>query len=279
MKVFKFSGRFLMLIALGLATTISLSSDSCGSDDSPSSSSSSGGDNAGGNNNGGKNPSATARSLSISFNDNGLTNTDLITQGEVEHLKQVPIGEVTVTIEDLPTSVEELQKLKLPSEINSISDVPYFYPILLVAAINKMATDKQEAKAMVNFVSKGFSQETIMAKNYHFPSGGAADTYATDWSQLSTQYASYAEIRSYLDGATKSNSYSPRAPYTMTMELNTSSYSASDWDWFKFYIKSSLKSSQTEFTIWRYDSDKDGRLDSYFTTELLKLAHSVLPYK
>ncbi|MBQ1854433.1 MAG: hypothetical protein II136_05530 [Prevotella sp.] len=279
MKVFKFSGRFLMLIALGLATTISLSSDSCGSDDSPSSSSSSGGDNAGGNNNGGKNPSATARSLSISFNGSRLTNTDLITQGEVEHLKQVPIGEVTVTIEDLPTSVEELQKLKLPSDINSISDVPYFYPILLVAAINKMATDKQEAKAMVNFVSKGFSQETIMAKNYHFPSGGAADTYATDWSQLSTQYASYAEIRSYLDGATKSNSYSPRAPYTMTMELKTSSYSASDWDWFKFYIKSSLKSSQTEFTIWRYDSDKDGRLDSYFTTELLKLAHSVLPYK
>ena len=279
MKVFKFSGRFLMLCALGLATTISLSSDSCGSDDSPSSSSSSGGDNAGGNNNGGKNPSATARSLSISYNVNGLTNTDLITQGEVEHLKQVPIGVVTVTIEDLPTSVEELQKLKLPSDINSISDVPYFYPILLVAAINKMATDKEEAKAMVNFVSKGFSQETIMAKNYHFPSGGAADTYATDWSQLSTQYASYAEIRSYLDGATKSNSYSPRAPYTMTMELKTSSYSASDWDWFKFYIKSSLKSSQTEFTIWRYDSDKDGRLDSYFTTELLKLAHSVLPYK
>lgn len=279
MKVFKFSGRFLMLCALGLATTISLSSGSCGSDDSPSSSSSSGGDNAGGNNNGGNNPSATARSLSISFNGSRLTNTDLITQGEVEHLKQVPIGEVTVTIEDLPTSVEELQKLKLPSDINSISDVPYFYPILLVAAINKMATDKQEAKAMVNFVSKGFSQETIMAKNYHFPSGGAADTYATDWSQLSTQYASYAEIRSYLDGATKSNSYSPRAPYTMTMELKTSSYSASDWDWFKFYIKSSLKSSQTEFTIWRYDSDKDGRLDSYFTTELLKLAHSVLPYK
>ena len=279
MKRLKFSGRFLMLCALGLATTISLSSDSCGSDDSPSSSSSSGGDNAGGNNNGGKNPSATARSLSISYNVNGLTNTDLITQGEVEHLKQVPIGVVTVTIEDLPTSVEELQKLKLPSDINSISDVPYFYPILLVAAINKMATDKEEAKAMVNFVSKGFSQETIMAKNYHFPSGGAADTYATDWSQLSTQYASYAEIRSYLDGATKSNSYSPRAPYTMTMELNTSSYSASDWDWFKFYIKSSLKSSQTEFTIWRYDSDKDGRLDSYFTTELLKLAHSVLPYK
>ena len=279
MKVFKFSGRFLMLCALGLATTISLSSGSCGSDDSPSSSSSSGGDNAGGNNNGGKNPSATARSLSISYNVNGLTNTDLITQGEVEHLIQVPIGVVTVTIEDLPTSVEELQKLKLPSDINSISDVPYFYPILLVAAINKMATDKQEAKAMVNFVSKGFSQETIMAKNYHFPSGGAADTYATDWSQLSTQYASYAEIRSYLDGATKSNSYSPRAPYTMTMELKTSSYSASDWDWFKFYIKSSLKSSQTEFTIWRYDSDKDGRLDSYFTTELLKLAHSVLPYK
>lgn len=279
MKVFKFSGRFLMLIALGLATTISLSSGSCGSDDSPSSSSSSGGDNAGGDNNGGNNPSAQARSLSISYNDHGLTNTDLITQGEVEHLTQVPIGVVTVTIEDLPTSVEELQKLKLPSEINSISDVPYFYPILLVAAINKMATDKQEAKAMVNFVSKGFSQETIMAKNYHFPSGGAADTYATDWSQLSTQYASYAEIRSYLDGATKSNSYSPRAPYTMTMELNTSSYSASDWDWFKFYIKSSLKSSQTEFTIWRYDSDKDGRLDSYFTTELLKLAHSVLPYK
>ena len=268
-----------MLCALGLATTISLSSASCGSDDIPSSSSSSGGDNAGGNNNGGKNPSATARSLSISFNGSRLTNTDLITQGEVEHLKQVPIGEVTVTIEDLPTSVEELQKLKLPSDINSISDVPYFYPILLVAAINKMATDKQEAKAMVNFVSKGFSQETIMAKNYHFPSGGAADTYATDWSQLSTQYASYAEIRSYLDGATKSNSYSPRAPYTMTMELKTSSYSASDWDWFKFYIKSSLKSSQTEFTIWRYDSDKDGRLDSYFTTELLKLAHSVLPYK
>ena len=279
MKVFKFSGRFLMFIALGLATTISLSSDSCGSDDSPSSSSSSGGDNAGGDNNGGNNPSATARSLSISYNVNGLTNTDLITQGEVEHLKQVPIGVVTVTIEDLPTSVEELQKLKLPRGINSISDVPYFYPILLVAAINKMATDKEEAKAMVNFVSKGFSQETIMAKNYHFPSGGAADTYATDWSQLSTQYASYAEIRSYLDGATKSNSYSPRAPYTMTMELNTSSYSASDWDWFKFYIKSSLKSSQTEFTIWRYDSDKDGRLDSYFTTELLKLAHSVLPYK
>ena len=191
----------------------------------------------------------------------------------------MPIGVVTVTIEDLPTSVEELQKLKLPRGINSISDVPYFYPILLVAAINKMATDKEEAKAMVNFVSKGFSQETIMAKNYHFPSGGAADTYATDWSQLCTQYASYAEIRSYLDGATKSNSYSPRAPYTMTMELKTSSYSASDWDWFKFYIKSSLKSSQTEFTIWRYDSDKDGRLDSYFTTELLKLAHSVLPYK
>ena len=193
MKVFKFSGRFLMLCALGLATTISLSSGSCGSDDSPSSSSSSGGDNAGGG--GGNNPSATARSLSISYNDHGLTNnTDLITQGEVEHLTQVPIGVVTVTIEDLPTSVEELQKLKLPRGINSISDVPYFYPILLVAAINKMATDKEEAKAMVNFVSKGFSQETIMAKNYHFPSGGAADTYATDWSQLSTQYASYAEL-------------------------------------------------------------------------------------
>lgn len=95
-----------MLCALGLATTISLSSDSCGSDDSPSSSSSSGGDNAGGDNNGGNNPSAQARSLSISFNDHGLTNTDLITQGEVEHLKQVPIGVVTVTIEDLPQALK-----------------------------------------------------------------------------------------------------------------------------------------------------------------------------
>lgn len=224
MKFSLISAKLLMLIALGFVSSFALAS--CGDDDTPAGNNS-GGDNGGNSGGGGSNP--VVRTLSVSINTRGLHTEDVITGGDVQHLKNVLVGKVIVTIDDLPNSVAEIKKLKLPNGMTAISDSPYLYPILLVAAINKMSTDINEAKAMINYVSNGFSQKTIMGKNYHFPEGGAADVYGSDWSQLRTQYQSYDEIRSFIDGATYFNNYSPEKPYSMTMELkNPSSYSAVD---------------------------------------------------
>jgi hypothetical protein len=141
-----------------------------------------------------------------------------------------------------------------------------------------MNTDKAEAKAMINYVAKGCESEARDKKNYHFPSEqGAADYYASDWSQLN-QYKKFDKVRSFLDGATFSNNFWPASkPYTMTMELTDYSYTA-DWDYVQIWCTSTQKSSPVEVGIWKVDNDMDGRFESYFASSFMQFAHGLASY-
>ena len=171
----------------------------------------------------------TARALEVSIDESGLTYDDLtihLTNGTDYVYKQVPFGTVAVSIDDLPVSVAELERLKLPAGMTGIHQSPYLQPMLIVAALNVLNTDKEEAKRMVDYIVREAKSENRDGVMVHFPGQGAATAYATEWSQAN-QYKSFEKVRSYLEGAKYANNYTPETkPYVMKMEINNNSYTA-----------------------------------------------------
>ena len=227
------------------------------------------------------NATTDIRQLTVTIDESALAYEDLkihLSNNVDYSYEKAPFGTVRVSIEDLPVSVAELRNLKLPDGMTDIHQSPYLCPLLLVAAINVMGTDKNEAKAMINYIAKGVDSENRDGKQYHFPnSKGAADYYASDWSQLN-QYKTFDKVRSYLDGATYGNSFWPaNKPYTMTMEINNYSYT-SDWDYVQLWITSTQLSSKKGIGIWKVDNDMDGKFEYYFPSSFLQLAHSLASY-
>jgi hypothetical protein len=285
MKRMKLNNVLVVLVAAGMMAL--LSSGSCGGDDSPVTPSGAGGDGTGGG--GGHvdpvvNPDAddpSARALTVSIDESGLTYEDLTIHLSTTdyHFTKVPFGTVKVSIEDLPVSLAELKKLKLPAGMTDIHQSPYLQPILLVAAINQMDNNKTMARAMLDYVAKGCQSENRDAKLVHFPSTTpVTEYYKSDWNQLN-QYISWKKVRSYLEGALYGNNFTPvEKPYVMTMTLTDYSYTA-DPDYVQLWVKSPQKSSPNEIGVWKYDSNSDGEFDYFFCTTYLGLIHSLGEYK
>lgn len=227
--------------------------------------------------------SETTRKLAVTIAVSGLTYEDL----EI-HLEDTgadytydnkPFGTVKVSIDDLPASVAELKNLRLPDGMTDIHQSPYLQPLLLVAALNQLNYDKNEARAMIDYIVKGTKSENRDAKLYHFPNADESFTeaYSSEWNQAQ-QYKKYDKVRAWLDGANYANNYTPEVkPYTMTLELNNYSYSV-DWDNVRLLVKNTQLSSPRYVGIWEYDSDNDGRFDTFWTSSFINMLHSVAEY-
>ena len=221
-----------------------------------------------------------ARALNVTIDESALTYEDLtihLTTGADYKYRHVPFGTVKVSIDDLPTSVAELEKLKLPSGMTSIQQSPYLQPILIVAALNKLNEDKAEARKMIDYIVKDVKSENRDGVMVHYPGSGVTSVIATDWSQVN-QYQKYDKVRSYLDGATVANNYTPeKKPYVMTMTLTNNSYTA-DKDCFLLWLTSTQTSSKRQITIWEYDSNNDGTFDTFWSNMYLPLLHGLAEY-
>ena len=288
--------RFFMLTAVGLATMMTLSSGSCGSDDKETTPINNGGrtDNNEGRTDNSENGSssedetpfddgsATARTLTVTIDEVDLVYPD----GENYPIEDVrctsstgPTGDVIVSIDDLPVSLGELKKLDLPRSINDIHQSPYLQPILLVAAINQLNNDKRMAQAMLDYILYGTKSENRDAKLYHFPNYDETftETYKSEWSQAK-QYKKVDKIRGLLDGASYANNYTPdQKPYTMTITIKRDSY-ALEWDHIRLQVKNSQKSSPEYIGIWKYDSDNDGRFDIFWASSFINMLHGIGEY-
>ena len=214
---------------------------------------------------------ADARQIAVTIDDSGLTKTTvMVGDGEFDYYQydNAAVGTVTVTLSDLPTTVEELKQLQLPNGMEDLHDTPYLAPALMAAAVSQHFTNKDECKRMINYIGKKYKDISV----------GAADFYASEWSQLGQYNEKYMQaVRSYFDGATQANGYTPTKPVTMRMELNKYSYTA-DKNCIQLWIKSSQKSSKQEFKIWMLDQDGNGRYDYFYPTGFAKLAHGLGEY-
>ena len=218
-----------------------------------------------------KSNGGSADGITMDFDDSGLSNDNVVYvgDGEFDYYKydQAALGNVKVTLSDLPKSVSDIKKMKLPTGMSDIHDIPYFGPALLVAALLERDADKEESKRMINYV----------ARSAFDSNQGAADAYASDWSQIN-QYSDLSAVATYFEGANKGNDYTPSSPITMNMELTNYSYTA-DKDYIRLQIKSSQKSSPQFIMIKMEDKDGDGNYDFFYPTEFMTLAHSLGVYK
>ena len=221
-----------------------------------------------------------ARALTVGIDESKLTYEDhtiVISGGTTYNFKKVPFGTVTVTLEDLPTSVAELKKLKLPKGMKDIHESPYLTPALMVAAINQLNFNKDEAKKMIDYIAKEVKSENRDGKMVHFPGRDATAVYVSDWNQMK-QYTDFNKVRSFFDGTSYYNNYTPTSkPWKMTIELTEYSYTA-DFDYVQLWLTSTSLSSKREYGIWKYDSDGDGKFDYFFGSTYMQLAHSLATY-
>lgn len=226
--------------------------------------------------------SPSARALQVTIDESGLTYEDLtihLSNGTDYVYKNAPFGIVKVSIEDLPTNVDELKKLKLPNGMTDIHQSPYLQPILLVAALNQLNYDKETAKAMLNYIGKVTKSENRDAQMVHFPdeTSRLTDYYKSDWSQAN-QYKKFDKVRSWLEGAKYANNYTPaEKPYVMTMEITNYSYTT-DKDYVQLWITSTQLSSKREIGVWKYDSDGDDQFDTFWCSTYLGMLHSLGEY-
>lgn len=211
-----------------------------------------------------------AKKIKVSIDDSGLSNNHSVNVGDGERnyykYDKAALGTVSVTLSDLPETLADIQNMTLPKGMNDIHDTPYLCPALLVCALRQAFIDKDECKAMLNYIGrKGHDVNT-----------GIVDGYPSDWSQL-FQYRAIPSILSYFEGATKQNSWTPSKPITMKMQLTQYSYTADQFV-VRLLIKSAAKSSPQYIEMWMEDTDDDGNYDFFYPVNYINLAHSLGEY-
>lgn len=210
------------------------------------------------------------KQITVTIDESGLSKKTISAQdGSYSYTyNNAAVGVVKVTLSDIPTTLADLQNLVLPRGMKDIHDTPYLAPALMICAVSQRFVNEQECKAMINYIAKAYNDTTV----------GAADFYKSDWMQIGQYNAKYMEaMRSYFNGATKRNSYTPSQPVTLEMELTKWSYTANN-NHIKLWIKSSVKSSKQEYGIWMEDSDGDGRYDYFYPTTFMTLSHGLGAY-
>lgn len=259
MTTMKFNGKLLMALAVALLTSLAFHSCDFGDDEGED---------------GGGDPQTQARALQVSIDETELTDEDIYIGDELRHEK---FGKVKVKIEDLPVSVAELKKLKLPNGMTDIHQSPYLQPILLVAALNQLNYDKTEAKKMIDYVAKVSRSEQRDGVTVYFPSNEAVTNFdKTEWDQV-IQYKKWDKVRSWLDGAVYANNYNPAKPYTMTIELKNNSYGLDKFK-VKLWLTSTQLASQRGMDVLMYDSDSNGVYDTFWTDTFRWMVHSLGEY-
>ncbi len=211
-----------------------------------------------------------AKKITVKIDDSKLSkkNTVNVGDGERNYYKydNASLGTVTVTLSDIPETLDDIKNMTLPRGTADIHNTPYLGPALMVCALNQAFRDKEECKSMLNYV----------AKRGHDINTGVVDAYPSDWSQL-YQYKSIPSILSYFEGATKQNNWTPSKPITMKMQLTQYSYTADEFV-IRLLVKSAAKASPQYVEIWMDDTDNDGKYDYFYPINYINLAHSLGQY-
>lgn len=211
-----------------------------------------------------------AKKITVRIDDSKLSkkNTVNVGDGERNYYKydNAALGTVTVTLSDIPETLEDIKNMTLPRGTADIHNTPYLGPALMVCALNQAFRDKEECKEMLNYV----------AKRGHDINTGVVDAYPSDWSQL-YQYKSIPSILSYFEGATKQNNWTPKKPLTMKMQLTQYSYTADEFV-IRLLVKSAAKASPQYVEVWMDDTDNDGKYDYFYPINYINLAHSLGQY-
>ena len=211
------------------------------------------------------------KQITATIDESGLNKKQSVNVGDGERnyykYDKAALGTVTVTLSDIPESLDDIKNIKLPRGISDIHNTPYLCPALFVCALNQAFVDKEECKAMLNYIGK----------RGHDINTGVVDAYPSDWSQL-YQYKSLPSILSYFEGATKQNKWTPSKPITMKMQLTQYSYTADEFV-IRLLIKSAAKASPQYIEIWMEDTDDDGNYDFFYPVNYINLAHSLGVYK
>jgi hypothetical protein len=207
--------------------------------------------------------------VTVSMNTRGLSKTKVtVGDGEFDYYTypNAYVGKVIVTLSKLPESVEELRTINLPGRMKDIHESPYVLLPLYVAALYQYSKNKAVGKAMIEYIGRqknlgtGKPESLVISSQY-----SQIDQYCN--SRVNPDYME--SLLTYFDSA--------RAPYTMTIELTNTSYTASK-DALVLRIKSSKQSSPKENTIWCYDSNGDGKYDYFYPTNIQQLAHGFGAY-
>ncbi|MBR5174961.1 MAG: hypothetical protein IKW89_03395 [Bacteroidales bacterium] len=121
----------------------------------------------------------------------------------------------TYTFETLPQTVDELKALPEAA----LTDV-YAVAALSLLALTRFETDKEESTRMLNFL-KGPDPLTPMALQ-----------------QISDRFMDekFYKVRSYFEGATPANNYTPSQPYKV--KVSSTPYSFDNENWATLYLHS-----------------------------------------
>ncbi|MBR1750052.1 MAG: hypothetical protein IJ740_04080 [Ruminococcus sp.] len=148
----------------------------------------------------------------------------------------------TVTFEKLPENVPELKALPEAS-----LEEPHFAAALFVAAVAHYPKDKDASLEMINYL-KGPAPLSEYEKQF------IRDRFMD---------ADYVP-RSYFEGSSPENKYTPNVPYTITFEDNP--YSYDNEGYVKLFAKSSGADSPRQVTV-----RKQGSTGKYFLWEQMLL--------
>ena len=119
--------------------------------------------------------------------------------------KDVTLAKITYTFDKLPTTVDELKKFSLKSNVEGDYDYGMFAPMAAtILALHAYGTDKDEAMKMLEYVY------------------GPNQTFSNfDKQFVQTQFATAANKvlqNCYFGGAKPENGYTPDKPFTITLE-------------------------------------------------------------
>ena len=119
--------------------------------------------------------------------------------------KDVTLAKITYTFDTIPTTLEELKKFSMKSNVENGYDYGMFAPMAAtILALHAYGTDKEEAYKMLEFVY------------------GPNQTFSNfDKQFVQTQFATEANKvlqNCYFGGAAPENGYTPDRPFTITLE-------------------------------------------------------------
>ena len=217
--------------------------------------------------------SSESRQITMSIDESGLTHESaeyFDSSGWSITFDDAPVGTVKVTMSSLPKSLADLKNLRLPEGIDNIHANPFLAMPLIVASLNVYATDRDEAKRMLDFVARKYGDYGI----------GVTAAYPSNWSQLA-QYKqqSFHKMLTYFDNAEKGGDgkYTVSEPVTMTLKLTNWSYTAQK-NYIQIWVKSSLQSSEKEVGVFNEDTDSDGKFDRCYPVAFMQFAHGLAEY-
>lgn len=217
--------------------------------------------------------SSESRQITMSIDESGLTHESaeyFDSSGWSITFDDAPVGTVKVTMSSLPKSLADLKNLRLPEGMDNIHANPFLAMPLIVASLNVYATDRDEAKQMLDFAARKYGDYSI----------GVTAAYPSNWSQLA-QYKqqSFHKMLTYFDNAEKGGdgTYTVSEPVTMTLKLTNWSYTAQK-NYIQIWVKSSLQSSEKEVGVFNEDTDSDGKFDRCYPVAFMQFAHGLAEY-